>query len=206
MMTIPKGYLIMKNPLKPEALNQLFLAAHSFNKFTDRVVTNETLAGLYNLLKWGPTAVNCQAARFVFVKSGAARERLLPCLQPGNVAKVEKAPVTVIVATDSRFYDNLPAQWAAYDARQPFVDNPALAEKAGFRNGTLGGAYLILAARALGLDCGPMSGFDNAKVDREFFPDGRFKSNFLVSLGYGAENGHYPRGPRLDFQEAVQII
>ena len=196
----------MKNALNPEALNQLFLTARTYNKFTDRPVDDETITRLYDLLKWGPTAVNCQPARFVFVKSPEAKKRLTPCLQQGNVAKVEKAPVTVIVATDSRFYENLPTQWTAYDAKKVFAENLKAAESAGFRNGTLGGAYLILAARALGLDCGPMSGFDNGQVDAEFFKDGRWKSNFLVNLGYGEERGFYPRGPRLEFSEAAEVL
>ena len=196
----------MKTALEGPALNQLFLEAHTFNQFADQPVADETLRRLYDLLKWGPTAVNCQPGRYVFVKSKAAKARLVPTLSPGNVAKVEAAPATVIVAWDRRFYDHLPTQWTAYDARKPFADNEAMANSAGFRNGTLDGAYLIMAARALGLDCGPMSGFDNAKVDAEFFPDGRFASNFLVNLGYGAENGHYPRGPRLSFAEAAEIL
>ena len=196
----------MKTQLDQSALEQLFLEAHTFNKFLDRPVEDEVLRRLYDLLKLGPTASNCQPGRYVFAKSAGAKARLIPHLFPGNVPKVEKAPVTVIVAVDRRFYDHLPTQWPAYDARQPLADNPPMAEIVGFRNGSLEGAYLILAARALGLDCGPMSGFDNAKVDAEFFPDGRFRSNFLVNLGYGAEDGFYPRGPRLSFEEAATIL
>lgn len=196
----------MKNQLDLTALNQLFWEAHTFNKFTDKPVADETLKQLYDLLKWGPTAVNCQPARYVFVKSQAGKDRLIPALLPGNVAKVEAAPVTVIAAFDRHFFECLADQWTAYDASVPFVDNAALAEKVAFRNGSLQGAYLIMAARALGLDCGPMSGFDNAKVDAEFFPDGRFKSNFLVNLGYGADNGYYPRGPRLAFEDVAVIV
>ncbi len=204
MMTLLGG--CMKKSLGPAALDQLFLEAHTYQQFTDQPVTDETIRRLYGLLKWGPTASNCQPGRYVFVKSAPAKARLIPCLNPGNVPKVEKAPVTVIAAVDGRFYDHLPEQWPAYDARTPFAENPALAATVGFRNGSLGGAYLILAARALGLDAGPMSGFDNAKADAEFFPDGRFKSNFLVNLGYGAENGHFPRGPRLTFEDAAVIL
>ena len=196
----------MKTQLDQTALNQLFLEAHTFNKFQDKAVDDETLRRLYDLLKWGPTAVNSQPGRYVFIRSAEAKARLVPALMPGNVAKVKAAPVTVIVATDSRFYENLPQQWTAYDARQPFVDDPSSAQSAAFRNGSLQGAYLILAARSLGLDCGPMSGFDNAKADAEFFPDGRFKSNFLINLGYGLENGYYPRGPRLSFEEVACIL
>lgn len=204
MMTLLGGN--MKKSLEPSALGQLFLEAHSYQGFTDQPVTDETIHRLYELLKWGPTASNCQPGRYVFVRSAPAKARLIPGLNPGNVPKVEKAPVTVIVARDSRFYDHLLEQWLAYDARTPFAENPELAATVSFRNGSLGGAYLILAARALGLDAGPMSGFDNAKVDAEFFPDGRFKSNFLVNLGYGAEGGYFPRGPRLTFEEAVAIL
>jgi 3-hydroxypropanoate dehydrogenase len=196
---------MIKDPLSQSALDQLFLTARTFNKFTSRTVSDETIHRLYDLLKWGPTAVNCQPGRYVFVKSHAARERLKPALSPGNVAKTENAPVTAIVAYDRKFHQHLPTQWTAYDASKPFADDQTLAETAAFRNGSLEGAYLIMAARSLGLDCGPMSGFDNDRVDAEFFPDGRFKSNFLINIGYGEEGGFYPRGPRLDF-ETVALI
>ena len=196
----------MKNPLDQTALNQLFLEAHTFNKFTDQPVGDDTVRRLYDLLKWGPTAVNSQPGRYVFIKSKEGKARLIPALLPGNVAKVEAAPVTVIAAFDSRFFEHLATQWTAYDAAAPFVGDAALAREAAFRNGSLQGAYLLLAARSLGLDCGPMSGFDKAKVDAEFFPDGRFKSNFLINLGYGADNGYYPRGPRLTFEETAVIV
>lgn len=196
----------MKNQLDQKSVAQLFLEAHTFNKFTDQPVTDETIRQLYDLLKWGPTAVNSQPGRYVFVKSPAAKARLIPALLPGNVPKVEKAPVTVIVAGDSRFYEHLAVQWPAYDAAAPFLENQTAAQAAAFRNSSLQGAYLILAARTLGLDCGPMSGFDQARVDTEFFPDGRYKSNFLINLGYGAEDGYFPRGPRLDFQDVAVII
>ena len=196
----------MKKELAEAALKRLFLEAHTFNKFTDQPVEDDLIRRLYDLLKWGPTAVNSQPARYVFIKSKEGRSRLVPALLPGNVAKVEAAPVTVVVAFDSRFFEHLSAQWTAYDAAAPFAGNAVLAREAAFRNGSLQGAYLILAARSLGLDCGPMSGFNNDKVDAEFFPDGRFKSNFLVNLGYGADNGYYPRGPRLTFEDAATII
>ncbi|MDR0882453.1 MAG: malonic semialdehyde reductase [Candidatus Adiutrix sp.] len=196
----------MKNSLNQAALDQLFLTARTFNNFTDRPVAGETLHALYDLLKWGPTAVNCQSGRYVFIQSSEGRNRLRPALMPGNVAKVDGAPVTVIVATDRWFYEYLRGQWTAYDAQKGFAENQELAAATGFRNGSLAGAYLILAARALGLDCGPMSGFDNAKVDAEFFPDGRWGSNFLVNLGYGQEGGFYPRGPRLTFEETCLVV
>lgn len=206
LMMISKQGGSMKKTLDQKSLAQLFLEAHTYNKFSDQPVSDETIRQLYGLLKWGPTAVNSQPGRYVFVKSPAAKSRLVPALSPGNVAKVEKAPVTVIVAGDSRFYEHLAGQWTAYDAAASFVDNPEAARAAAFRNSSLQGAYLILAARSLGLDCGPMSGFDQARADAEFFPDGRFKSNFLINLGYGAEGGHYPRGPRLDFEDVAVII
>ncbi|MDR2461145.1 MAG: malonic semialdehyde reductase [Deltaproteobacteria bacterium] len=196
----------MKAKLEAPNLEQLFTEARTFNKFTPKEVDDDTISALYNLLKWGPTAVNCQPGRYVFVRSAEAKKRLLPCLSPGNVPKVENAPVTVIMAYDTKFYDYLPEQWTAYDAAAPYLQDPALAASTAFRNGSLEGAYLILAARALGLDCGPMSGFDNAKVDAEFFPDGRFKSNFLINVGYGLEGGYYPRGPRLSFETVAKIL
>jgi 3-hydroxypropanoate dehydrogenase len=196
----------MTNPLDKAALGQLFLAARTYNAFLDKPVEEATIHELYDLLKWGPTAVNCQPGRYVFVRSKEAKQRLLPSLAKGNADKTLKAPVTVIVAHDKTFFEKLPSQWTAYDAKTPFAENPSLSLEAAFRNGSLQGAYLILAARSLGLDCGPMSGFDNAKVDAEFFPDGRYLSNFLINLGYGAEGGYYPRGPRLDFAEVATIL
>ena len=196
----------MKKPLTTEALDQLFLDAHTMYRFTDRPVSEETIRHLYEVMKFGPTAANCQPGRYVFLKSKEAKERLFPCLAPDNVVKAQSAAVTVIVAMDSRFYDYLPSLWKLYDARQPYIDNPAEAKTSALRNGTLNGAYLIMAARALGLDCGPMTGFDNAKLDAEFFPDGRYISNFLVNMGYGAEGGSNPRGPRLDFDEVAKIL
>jgi 3-hydroxypropanoate dehydrogenase len=196
----------MKAKLNSEVLAQLFTEARTFNKFTTKEVTEETLLALYELLKWGPTAVNCQPGRYVFVRSNEGKKRLIPALAPGNVPKVEGAPVTVIVASDSKFYDYLPEQWTAYDAAASFLSSPELAATTAFRNSSLEGAYLILAARSLGLDCGPMSGFDNAKVDAEFFADGRFKSNFLINLGYGEPGGFYPRGPRLSFETVAKIL
>jgi 3-hydroxypropanoate dehydrogenase len=169
-------------------------------------------------MKWAPTSANSSPARIVFVRSPEAKERLRPLLAPGNVDKTMAAPVTAIVAHDERFYDQLPRLFpVAPNMRSVFADAPELAATAAFRNGSLQGAYLILAARALGLDCGPMSGFDNARVDEEFFPadpdaatqelaPSRIKSNFLVNLGYGDPAGLYPRGPRLEFDEACQVL
>lgn len=197
----------MKPVLDPTVLDQLFREAHTFNKFSDQPVSEQTVRELYELLKWGPTSMNAQPGRYVFLSSPAARERLIPAMIAANAEKTRKAPLTVIVAMDSQFYDHLPTQFKAYDARPIFADNQPLAEATAFRNSSLQGAYLMLAARALGLDCGPMSGFDPAKVDAEFFLDGRWKSNFIVNMGYGLEaGGHYPRGPRLSFEEAVQVL
>jgi len=196
----------MKTPLSDSALDQLFRAAHTAHGFGPEPVTNETLHALHDLLKWGPTSFNCQPARFVFIRSAGAKERLKPALSPGNVAQTMAAPVTVIVASDSRFFELLPAQFPAYDAKPLYENNATLARDTAFRNGSLQGAYLILAARALGLDCGPMSGFDAASVDAEFFPGGRFRSNFLVNIGTADPTKFFPRGPRLAFSEAAHIL
>jgi 3-hydroxypropanoate dehydrogenase len=151
--------------------------------------------------------MNCLPGRWLFLRTREAKERLVPALMPGNVDKVRQAPVTVIVAYDSRFFEHLPQLWPqTSEARDLFANDPELAEITAFRNSTLQGAYLILAARALGLDVGPMSGFDNQKVNAGFFPDGRFRSNFLANLGYGEDRGLYPRGPRLAFEQPVAVL
>lgn len=196
----------MKPNLDQQALDQLFREAHTYNRFTEQPVSDETIHALYDLLKWGPTSMNTQPARYVFVRSPAAREKLLPALIASNVEKTRNSPLTVVIAMDSAFYEHLATQFTAYDATPLFAGNTALAESTAFRNGTLQGAYLMLAARSLGLDCGPMSGFDAAKVNAEFFPDGRWKANFIVNLGYGADNGYHPRGPRLPFEAVARII
>ncbi len=196
----------MKAAIPDSALDQIFRSAQTAHGFRSETVSDERLHALYDLLKWGPTSLNCQPARFVFVRSAAGKERLRPALSPGNVAQTMAAPVTAIVAFDSRFFEHLPAQFPAYDAKPMFEGNAALAQETAFRNGSLQGAYLIVAARAIGLDCGPMSGFDRAAVDAQFFPDGRYKSNFLVNLGVADPAKSYPRGPRLDFQAAAQIL
>lgn len=193
-------------PTDPAALDRAFRTARTFNRFQPRPVSDATLRELHDLLKWGPTSVNSQPARFVFLRSEQAKRRLEPALSATNADKTMAAPVVVIVAHDTRFHDQLPEQFPAWDARALFADNPALAATTAFRNGTLQGAYLIVAARLLGLDCGPMSGFDNARVDAAFFPDGAWKSNFLVNLGYGDPAGNYPRGPRLDFETAARLL
>jgi 3-hydroxypropanoate dehydrogenase len=168
-------------------------------------VSDEKIHQLYELLKWGPTAFNAQPARYVFVRSPGAKQKLAPALSAGNRDKTLIAPVTVIVAVDTRFHEYLTAQFPAYDAKPLFDSTPALIEPTIQRNGSLQGAYLIIAARALGLDAGPMSGFNADLVNQAFFPDGRWKANFLVNLGYGNGEKLFPRGPRLAFEEVVRI-
>jgi 3-hydroxypropanoate dehydrogenase len=196
----------MSATLPTAALEQSFLNARTFSKFTDQPVTDAILHQLYELAKWGPTSMNCQPARLVFVRTPEAKAKLKLALAPGNADKTMAAPVTAIVALDTRFYDHLPEQFPVMDAKPMFVGNAALAEATAFRNSSLQGAYLIIAARQLGLDCGPMSGFDASKVNEQFFPDGRFKTNFLVNLGYGEAGTPYPRGPRLPFDTACSIL
>ena len=192
--------------LDSAALDQLLVQAHTHNGWRDTPVSEATLRELYDLMKWGPTSANSSPARLVFVKSAAAKERLLPCLAPGNVAKTRAAPVTVIVAMDLAFYERLPELFPQTDARSWFAGKPALIEATALRNSSLQGGYLMLAARALGLDCGPMSGFDEAKLNAEFFADGSLRANFLCNLGYGDAAQVYPRNPRLDFEQACRIL
>ncbi len=192
--------------LEDKALDQLFRQARTHNGWQKRPVDDAILRQLYDLLKMGPTSANCSPARFVFVTSPAAKARLKPYLSPGNVDKTMAAPVTVIVGYDTEFYEKLPHLFPHTDARSWFVGKPDFIQSTAFRNGSLQGAYLIMAARSLGLDCGPMSGFDNGKVDAEFFPDGKVKSNFLINLGYGDPSQLRPRGPRLTFEEACTIL
>jgi len=190
------------------ALDRLFRTARTHNAWTDRTVTDEELIQVYDLMKWGPTSANCSPARIVFVRSPEAKEKLKPALSAGNLAKTMAAPVTAILAYDTRFYDLLPRLFPHnLEARSWFAgeEKTAATATAAFRNGSLQGGYFILAARAAGLDCGPMSGFDNAKADAAFFPDGRFKSNFLCNLGHGDPAGLFPRSPRLAFDEACRI-
>ena len=211
----------MNPPLDDQALDQIFRIARTFSAWLDKPVTEETLRQVYDLLKWGPTSANASPARFVFVRSPEAKERLRPTLSPGNVDKTMAAPVTAIVAYDLLFFEKLPKLFPHKPKmRELFASNPQLVETTAKRNSSLQGAYLIIAARALGLDCGPMSGFDNAKVDeeffgggkeregceQEFFPAGHVKSNFLCNLGYGDPSALQPRGPRLEFGEACSIL
>lgn len=192
--------------LQDSALDQLFRDARTVHAFRPDPIADDTLHQLYDLLKWGPTAFNAQPARWVFVRSPQAKAKLQPALAAANVAQTLAAPVTVIVAQDTRFYEQLPAQFPAYDAKPLFEGNAALAQATASRNSSLQGAYLILAARALGLDAGPQSGFDAAAVNQAFFPDGQHQVNFLVNLGLADPVGIYPRGPRLTFDDVARIV
>lgn len=211
----------MSHPLADEALGQLLREARTHTAWLDRPVSDEVLRQLYELVKWGPTSANCQPARIAFLRTPEAKERLRPALSPGNVEKTMAAPVTAILGYDLCFFDQLPRLFPHNPAmRDLFASSPELAQVTAFRNGTLQGGYFILAARSLGLDCGPMSGFDNAKVDAEFFSAAacadetakevpttcRVKSNFLCNLGYGDPAALYPRGPRLEFDEACRLL
>ena len=186
----------MSNPVNEQVLEQLFFKARSFSAWQNKPVSDELLSQLYNTLIQGPTSNNCCPARFVFLRSDEAKQNLLPALKGHNDKKVSSAPVTALIAYDSQFYELLPELFKAYDASGPFRNNPQLADQAALRNSSLQGAYFMLAARALGLDCGPMSGFDPQAVNDTFFPDGRWKINFLCSIGYGDSSALYPKGPR----------
>ncbi|MBU8537074.1 malonic semialdehyde reductase [Falsiroseomonas tokyonensis] len=194
-----------RTTLDDQALDTLFREARTANKWQDRPVPDSKIEEIYNLLKFAPTSANSSPARFVFIRTPDAKARLKEALSPGNLEKTMTAPVIAIVAHDTAFYDKLPFLFPHADARSWFAGNPALAETTAFRNGTLQGAYLILAARAAGLDAGPMSGFDNAKVDELFLAGTTWKSNFLVNLGYGDNTGLFPRSPRLSFDEAARL-
>ena len=188
------------------SLNQLFLAARTANGFLDKPVPVELLREVYDLARMAPTSMNTQPARYVFITTAEAKARLLPTLSPGNVDKTRSAPVTVIVATDTRFFEHMPQIWHLPGAKENFEGNATLAANTANRNGTLSGGYFILAARALGLDCGPMSGVDLAKVNAEFFPDGRYTANFLINLGYGDPGKVFNRNPRLSFDQACSVL
>lgn len=196
----------MSEMLSEAALDQLFRTARTFNAWLPKEVSDAQLHQLYELAKFGPTSANSSPMRLVFVKSKEAKEKLSPFLSEGNRAKSMAAPVTAIVASDYAFYEKLPQLFPHADARSWFVGNQPLIDATAFRNGSLQGAYVILAARALGLDCGPMSGFDVAGVDAAFFAGTTLKANFLVNIGYGdASRDLFPRSPRLSFDEACRI-
>ncbi len=192
--------------INDEAMDLLFRTARTRNGWEDRKVARPLMQAVYDLMKWGATSANCSPARFVFVASAEAKARLKPFLSGNNAAKTMAAPACVIVAHDMEFYQQLPALFPHTDARSWFVGNEKLIADTAFRNGTLQGGYFMLAARALGLDCGPMSGFDNAGVDREFLSDTAWQSNFLCNIGYGTEETLFPRSPRLAFDEACRIV
>ena len=189
-----------------DALDQLLRQARTHSTWLPKRVPVELLREVYDLARMGPTSANSTPARFLFLESEAAKARLLPALAPLNVEKTKAAPVTVIVAWDTEFYEKLPQLFPHADMRSHFVGNQAVIDETAFRNSSLQGGYFILAARAVGLDCGPMSGFDKAKVNAEFFPDGKWKANFLCNLGYGDRSKLFPRNPRLEFDEACRVL
>ncbi len=196
----------MSNILSDAALDRIFRNARTHTHWQEREVSDVLLQAVFDLAKMGPTSANCSPMRVVFVKSPEAKERLKPALAEGNVAKTMAAPVTAIVGHDLEFYERLPQLFPHTDARSWFVGKPELSRDTAFRNGSLQGAYLMIAARSLGLDCGPMSGFDNEAVDRAFFPDGQVKSNFLCNLGHGDPEKLHPRSPRLDFDQVCRVL
>lgn len=209
----------MNKRLSEDGMDLIFREARTHNAWLNQPVSDETLRELYDLMKWGPTSANCSPARILFLRTPEAKQRLLPALAPGNVEKTMAAPVTAIIAYDVKFYELLPKLFPHADARSWFADTPELALTTARRNTSLQGAYFIIAARSLGLDCGPMSGFDNAKVDHEFFPadpkenafqleyfpDSHVKSNFLCNLA-GDPAKLFPRSPRLEFDEACKLL
>jgi 3-hydroxypropanoate dehydrogenase len=192
--------------LSDDGLGLLFRDARTHRAWLDRPISDVLLQAVYEIARLGPTSSNCSPMRIVFVRSRAAKERLKPALDPGNVAQTMAAPVTAIIGYDPKFYEHLPRLNPRGTAGVGFADSPALADSTAFRNGSLQGAYFIIAARALGLDCGPMSGFDNAKVDATFFPDSAVKSNFLCNLGYGDASKLAARNPRLTFDEVCRVL
>lgn len=193
-------------PISDDALDTIFRTPRTYNSFQDKPVSPAVLMAVYDLMRWGPTSANISPVRILFLVSKPARERLRPHLSEGNADKTMAAPVTAIIAYDLDFARHVPKLFPQAPGAQDWFKDPAFAERSAFRNGSLQGAYFIIAARALGLDCGPMSGFDNDGVDREFFPEGRVKSNFLCNLGHGDPAGVYPRNPRLSFDEACRIL
>ena len=192
--------------IEQSALDQLFLKARTANGFTDKPVPLELLKEVYDIAKMGATSMNSQPTRYVMLVSPESRARLLPAMSPGNLDKTRTAPATVIVATDSQFYTHMDKTWHKPEGQALFANNAALAAATATRNGTLGGAYFMMAARACGLDCGPMSGVDLAKVNAEFFKDGRFTANFILNVGYGDNSKLFDRNPRLTFEQACEVL
>jgi 3-hydroxypropanoate dehydrogenase len=195
----------MSHAVNDEALDTIFRAARTQNKWQNKPVSSALLMAIYDLMRWGPTSANVSPARIVFVVSDVAKARLKPHLGPGNVEKTMAAPATAIIGHDLDFARHLPKLFPHNAGAKDWFEDPAFAQTVAFRNGTLQGAYFMIAARALGLDCGPMSGFDNAGVDHEFFSGTAIKSNFLCSVGYGDPSGVFARSPRLSFDEACRI-
>lgn len=195
----------MNMPLSDQELDLIFRSARTAYDYRDREITTKQLHELWNLLKWGPTSANCMPARIVWCLSGDAKRKLAECASANNSPRVLNAPVTAIVGMELEFYERLPELYPAADARSWFVGNEQVIHDTAFRNSSLQGAYLIIAARALGLATGPMSGFDNAAVDRTFFSGTNIRSNFIMTLGYPDASTYRPRGPRLSFEEANQI-
>lgn len=195
----------MTAPLTADALDRLFLKARTYNGWLDRPVPAETLHRLWDLVRMGPTSANCSPARIVFLAGKAAKEKLKPALIESNKAKTMAAPVVAVIGSDQEFHQHLPTLFPHTDAKAWFAGKPDLIAETAFRNSSLQGAYLILAARALGLDCGPMSGFDAAMVDRLFFAGTRVKTNFICSIGHGDPKSIFARSPRFSFDEACRI-
>jgi nitroreductase len=198
----------MKHQAAPDSiLEQLFLNARSHNGWLDREVSDEQLQRIYDLMKMGPTSLNSCPARIIFIKSETAKQQLKECVNEGNVKKSMTAPVVALIGMDLEFYNKLTKLWPhQQEAANWYTGNPEKTREVAFRNSTLQGAYFIMAVRSLGLDAGPMTGFDFGKMDEAFFPDGKVKSNFICAIGYGNDEYLYPRGPRLDFEEACSIV
>lgn len=196
----------VKTPIAQACLDQLFFKARTANGFTNQAVPLALLQQAYDIAKMGATSMNAQPTRYVFLNSPESRARLMPAMSPGNVDKTRDAPVTVIVATDTRFYEHMPQVWHGAGAKEMFEADLPMAQATAIRNGTLGAAYFMIAARAVGLDCGPMSGVDLAKVNAEFFADGRLQTNFLINLGYGDDSKLFDRNPRLAFEQACTVL
>ena len=206
MRNPPPSPKALKTSISKDAIDQLFRQARTHSAWLAEPVPVELLGKAYELARLGPTSANVSPSRFVFLTTPGAKTRLRPALAPGNVEKTMAAPVTAIIAWDTEFYENLPRLFPQADMRSYFIGNRALIDETAFRNSSLQAAYFILAARALGLDCGPMSGFDPDKLNTEFFPDGKWKVNFLCNLGYGDQSKLYPRNPRLEFDEVAVVL
>jgi len=202
----PPTLAAIKTPISREALAQLFREARTHSTWLPEPVPVELLRKAYELARLAPTSANASPARFVFLTTPSAKARLKAVLAPGNVEKTMAAPVTAVIAWDTEFHENLPRLFPQADVRSYFIGNQTLIDQTAFRNSSLQAAYFILAARSLGLDCGPMSGFDADKLNAEFFPDGKWKVNLLCNLGYGDPSKLYPRNPRLNFEEASVIL